>query len=219
MRTSPSWFWALCALAWTLPAQAQLSRGDFRFSLDTDVISIAHVTLDPDGAPGDAEYMVYGIGPNQLGASHLTQVASPLGLGLGYVLHPKFVLGIRTGLGFDVVDPDGGGDKERILAVSLMPGLTIVPIGHKAKLFIALAPLFQVNRTKQDDQLSRWLQGGFSTGIGALIFPTSAVSADLGFFFEGRFGNQRVETNGNADTTEHVTDLRGVVRLGLSLWR
>jgi hypothetical protein len=217
MRNLPTWFWSLFLLAWSVPAEAQLHRRDFRFSLDTDMISIAHVTLDPDG-PGEQDYMVYGIGPNQLGASHVTQAASPLGLGLGYVVHPKLVLGIRTGLGFDVVDPDGG-ESERILSVSLMPGLTIVPIGRTAKLFIALAPLFQVNRVKQGDQLSRWLQGGFSTGIGALIFPTSAFSADLGFFFEGRFGNHRVENDGDGDTTEHVADLRGVVRLGLSLWR
>jgi hypothetical protein len=218
MKKPLNWFWALFAFAWSLPAEAQLNRGDFRFSLDTDVISIAHVEIDPDGTPGEAEYMVYGIGPSQLGASQVTQPASPLGLNLGYVLHPKFVLNFRLGLGYDVVAPEGG-ENTRLLAVSLQPGLTIVPLGRKAKLFIALAPLFQVNRTKTDDDLSRWLMGGFSTGIGTLIFPTSACSADLGFFFEGRFGNEKQESGDVSNTTQHVADLRGVVRLGLSLWR
>jgi hypothetical protein len=211
--------WALASIVWSLPAQAQLGRGDFRFSLDTDVISVGHVRIDPDGPGGEYDQTVFGIGPNQLGASRVTAPTSPVGLGLGYVLRPKLVLGLRLGFGFDVVSPENNGPDQRTLAVSLTPNLTIVPIGRAAKLFIALAPLFQANRYKAGGTKDRWLQGGFSVGIGALIFPTSAVSVDLGFFFEGRFGSQRVEVNGNGNTVADVADLRGLVRLGLSLWR
>lgn len=218
MKKLPLWLVPLVALVWSFPAHAQLGRGDFRFSLDTDVISVARVTVDPDGPGGDAEYTVFGLGPSQLGASHITQPASPVGLGFGYVLHPKFVLGLRLGFGFDVIDRENAPDT-RLLGVSLMPTLTIVPVGRSAKLFIALAPLFQVNRVKRGDFVDRWLQGGFSLGIGALIFPVSAASADLGFHFEGRFGNNRVENDDDGDTRADIADLRGVVRLGLSLWR
>jgi hypothetical protein len=210
---------SLVALAWSFPAHAQLDRGDFRFSLDTDVISVARVNIDPDGPAGDYDQTVFGLGPSQLGASHVTQPASPVGLGFGYVLHPKFVLGMRLGLGFDVVDRENASDA-RMLGVSLMPTLTIVPVGRTAKLFISVAPLLQVNRVKVDEYVNRWLQGGFSLGIGCLIFPVSAASADLGFHFEGRFGNNRVENDDdNGDTRADIADLRGVVRLGLSLWR
>ena len=97
-----------------------------------------------------------------------------------------------------------------------MPGIEFVPIGHHAKLFIAARPLFQANRSKEGSATDRWIQGGFSLGIGTYIFPSPAVSADLGFFFEGRFGNQKIDDN---DSALDIRDLRGVVRFGLSLWR
>lgn len=209
---------ATACCIWTSPAFAQLSRGEFRLSLDVDMISVAHVSLDPDGPGATDKQLVFGIGPNQLGGSRVTAGAptSPVGFGFGWVLTPKIILGIRTGLGFDLIAPDGNAPNTKILVLSLMPGIEFVPIGHKAKLFIAARPIFQVNRTKQDDAKNRWLQGGFSMGIGTYIFPSSAVSADLGFFFEGRFGNHK---NDDDDVDEHVADLRGLVRFGLSLWR
>jgi hypothetical protein len=207
---------AFACCIWAKPASAQLSRGQFRFSLDADVISIGHVTIDPDGGGPDDKQLIFGFGPNQLGASRATAAMSPLGLGFAWVLTPKILLGIRTGLGFDLLAPDGNGPNTKILAISLMPGIEFVPIGRRAKLFLAARPIFQVNREKTGDAASRWLQGGFSFGIGTYIFPTSSVSADLGFFFEGRFGNYKDEQD---DVTAHVADLRGVVRLGISLWR
>jgi len=210
-------------LAWgsALPAYAQLGRGDFRLSLDTDILSVAHVSIDPDGPGGDQDSMVFGIGPNQLGGSRATMPATPLGLGLGRVITSKLLVGARIGLGFDVVSPEGANDNTKVLALSLMPGLTWVPMGNRAKLFLDFRPLFQVNREKTDNNKSRWIQGGFSTGIGALIFPASSVSVDLGFFFEGRFGGLKVDNNAGDDDDRraHVQDLRGVVRLGISLWK
>lgn len=212
---------ALACAFIALPAQAQLGRGDFRLSLDTDVLSVAHISIDPDGPVEDVDTTVFGVGPNQLGGSHATMVASPLGLGLGWVITPKLLIGARLGLGFDVISPDGGDDNNvKVLAMSLMPGLTWVPIGRKAKLFLDFRPLFQVNRAKTENRKERWIQGGFSTGIGALIFPASPVSVDLGFHFEGRFGGVQVEVDGrDIDDDARVRDLRGVVRLGISLWK
>jgi hypothetical protein len=218
MKNQILWLFPLACLALSLPAHAQLGRGDFRLSLDTDILGVAHVSLDPDGAAPDIDATVFSLGPNQLGGSHVTMPATPLGLGLGWVLSPKILFGVRLGLGFDVISPDGG-DNRKVLAVSLAPGLTFVPIGHKAKLFVAISPLFQVNREKREDNLERWMQGGFSAGIGALIFPASPVSVDLGFFFEGRFGNLHREVNDIEQDGLRVADLRGVIRLGISLWR
>ena len=195
-------------------AQAQLGRGNWRLSLDTDMLAVANVEVDPE--PGDSyDVMVISVGPNQLGGSRVLQPATPLGFGVGYTMSPKVVLGMRTGIGFDVRD-DGGEDNIRNLDISLMPGLTFVPLGRKAKLFLALAGIFQVNREKQDDRKDRVMYGGFSAGIGTLIFPSSRFSADLGFFFEGRFGGRDFEDPDGAD--QDLRDLRGLVRLGFSLW-
>lgn len=211
------WFLALVfvASAWASSAHAQISRGDFRFSIDADVLSIAGIEIDPEGPPGEQEWTVFGLGPNQRGGGEIIGRPTPLGLGFGWALSPKLLFGVRVGFGLDVIAPDGAADNTRRLGLSLMPGLTFVPVGHKAKLFLSGSPLLQVDRTKRDDQDERTLLGGFSLGIGTLIFVAGSLSVDIGFHFEGRFGN-REDINGNeAD----VRDLRGVVRLGLSLWK
>ena len=208
--------WA-CAIA--LPAEAQLDRGDLRLSLDVDMLSMAGIEVDPDGPIGENEYTVFGLGPNQLGGARRTLGApTPLGLGLGWVLTPKIVLGARLGFGLDVEDGDGNDDSTRILGLSLMPGLTFVPVGQKAKLFLQVSPLLQVSRAKTDENKQRYLLGGFGLGIGTFIFVSNTLSVDLGFHFEGRFGGYEFDTR-VGDAEGDVRDLRGVVRLGLSLWK
>jgi hypothetical protein len=110
-------------------AEAQLGRGDLRLSLDTDVLAVAAVDIDQDPG-GELDATVISVGPNQLGGSHLVHAATPLGFGIGYATSSKLVLGLRTGIGADFVDVDGQDDAQRILALSLMPGLTFVPIGQ-----------------------------------------------------------------------------------------
>ena len=200
-----------------VPVEAQLNRGDFRFSIDVDMLSMAAIEDEPEiGA--EQEYTVFGVGWNQVGGARETfSTPTPLGLGLGWVLNPKIVLGARLGLGLDVVDADGDDNSARILGISLMPGITFVPIGHKAKLFLQANPLFQVSRVKTDGAHDRYLLGGFGLGIGTLIFVSNDLSVDLGFHFEGRFGGREREVNG-VDFENDVRDLRGVVRLGISLW-
>lgn len=195
------------------PAQAQLSRGNLRLTIDADVLSIAAVEVDPEFA-GESDTTVFGLGPNQQGGSLVSGRPTPFGLGVGYVLQSKLILGLRFGLGLDVVSPDGSDNNTRLLGLSLMPNLTFVPIGNRAKLFLQVAPIFQVSRTKTDNNKSRTLLGGVGLGIGTFIFITNALSVDLGFHFEGRFGGNEDFQGRDSD----ITDLRGLVRLGLSLW-
>jgi hypothetical protein len=208
--------WSALLMA-TSGARAQLDRGDVRLSLDTDLFSVAGVKVDPDGDNNTDRHIVFGIGPNQMGGSRVTPPtpATPLGLGIGYTISRKLVLGVRTGLGVDIDDPDGG-HKAKYLAFSLMPGLTWVPIGRQAKLFISVAGIFQANREKRDDTKQRALLGGFSTGIGTLIFPANRFSVDLGFFFEARFGGYKQKNPDGPDAD--LQDLRGLIRLGFSFW-
>jgi len=195
------------------PAQAQLSRGNLRLTIDADVLSIAAIERDPEFA-GESNTTVFGIGPNQEGGSLRSGRPTPFGLGVGYVLQPKLILGLRFGLGLDVVSPDSSDNNTRLLGLSLMPNLTFVPVGKRAKLFLQGAPIFQVSRSKSDNAKSRTLLGGFGLGIGTFIFITNALSVDLGFHFEGRFGNEEDALGRDTD----IKDLRGVIRLGVSLW-
>jgi hypothetical protein len=212
---------ALVAIAlalWTAGAEAQLDRGALRFSIDGDMLAIGGVKSDPDGPAGPSKATVVGFGPNQLGNMRAHGAGpTPIGLGFGYVLQPNLILGIRGGLGYDVISPDGGSNI-RYLDLSLMPGITFVPMGKKAKLALNAAPIFQVSRGKRDGAPTEHaLLGGFGLGIGALIFVHNRLSADVGFQFEGRFGNY--DRDDRSDNDIHIRDLRGVVRIGLSFWR
>jgi hypothetical protein len=199
-------------------AHAQIGRGDLRLSLDADMLGVAFVNVDPDPAP-DYDATVISVGPNQLGGSRawVPRSSTPLGFGLGYALSHRTVLGLRTGLGFDVVDDDDG-DKDRYLSLALMPGVTFVPLGHHAKLFINLAAILQLDRRKDDDFKDRLFMGGFTVGLGTLIFVSQRSSVDLGFHFEGRWGNYQVKEP-DTDNETQVRDMRVVVRLGFSLWK
>lgn len=191
------------------PAQAQLSRGNLRLSIDADMFSVAGVHFD-----GQSHRTVVGLGPNELGGGRIYSAPTPVGLGVGYVLQPKLILGLRFGLGYDVVAPSGAANNTRILGLSLMPGITFVPLGDRTKLFISAAPIFQVSRAKTLNERDRTMLGGFGLGVGTFIFVTNALSVDLGFNFEARFGGFEVNGNNHRD----ISDLRGLLRLGVSLW-
>jgi hypothetical protein len=58
--------------------------------------------------------------------------------------------------------------------------------------------------------------GCFSVGGGLMWFTGTRRSSDLGAYFVGRFGDVKNEpSSGKTD----VDDLRGVLRLALSLWK
>ncbi|MDB4975198.1 MAG: hypothetical protein JWN48_3539 [Myxococcaceae bacterium] len=192
-----------------LPAEAQLSKGNLRLSIDDDILSVAGVKV------GGGKDTVVGFGPNQLGGSRIIGGPTPLGLGVGYVLDPKILLGVRVGLGYDVIAPDGPGNNTRVLGLSLMPEVTFVPLGQRAKLFFSFAPIFQVGRARTDPRTDRTILGGFGLGVGTFIFVTNALSVDLGFHFEGRFGGTKRDVDNDSTA---VQDLRGLLRLGVSLW-
>lgn len=197
-------------------AEAQLSHAGMRFSIDADVFSVAGVERDPDGPAGPSKGKVIGLGPNHEGGKRATGAGpTSLALGVGWVLTPKIVIGGRVGFGYDVVAPEGASDNTRILALSIMPGLTFVPMGEKAKLFLTGYPIFQVDRAKTEEAKERTLLGGFGLGVGTMIFVARSLSVDLGFHFEGRFGSYEDDNENETD----VRDLRGLLRLGLSLWK
>jgi hypothetical protein len=196
--------WAGLLIAW--PAAAQISAGTLRFSVDTDVLSIAGIQTEPDGTNIEQESTVFGFGPNHQ--------STGLALGFGYALDERMIVGGRVGFGYDVTSVDGVDDRARQLNLALMPSFTFVPMGESTKLYVSGNPIFEVRRTKQGDSKVRTILGGFSVGVGALIFTSSALSFDVGFHFEGRFGGYDSGRNEG-----DLRDLRGVVRAGLSLWK
>ena len=209
------WFLVLVFGLSVVPASgnAQLPEGAVRLSFDVDTLSVAWVRLNPEGPEPPRNHTVVGLGMNQLGASQLTIPSSPLGFGLGYVLGPKWLIGARAGFGYDhVSEPDDAA--LRYLTWTFMPGVTYVPFGERAKFFVNFSPLLEYTQQKQGSARRRQFNGCYSIGAGEMWFVTRNTSIDIGAYFEGRFPHL-VETS---LPRTYVSDLRWLIRVGVSLW-
>jgi hypothetical protein len=193
-------------------AEAQLSEGDLRIWMDADVLAVGVVREKPEGGTRNNTTVV-SVGPNQLGNSRVLLATPAVGVGVAYVLKPKWMLGARTGLGFDRVAFDHQADEKRV-AFSLMPELTFVPFGDDAKMFLKFSPIAQYNRIKRGSDKAHIFMGCFSVGGGMMWFRGRGTSIDLGAYFEGRFGTLKDPSDAKTD----VDDLRGLLRLSFSLW-
>lgn len=197
-----------------VPVEAQLEPHAIRVSIDADVFSAGVVKQEPIGPATQTKTTVISIGPNQLGNSQAVIPTPSIGMGAAYVLKPMWMLGLRYGLGFDHVSLDGSPDA-KVFAISFMPELTFVPTGQTVKPFLRFSPIAQYNHSKQGGTKEHIFMGCFSAGLGAMWFSSKASSIDVGAYFEGRFGNLKQEPSGDE---VDVDDLRGVIRMGLSLW-
>lgn len=211
-------FWSWLSL-WTImlsgsSAHAQLRQGDVRLWLDTDLLAVAWVRTNPS-EPGPIEkHTVVSVGPNQLGAYRLGPPTTPLGIGVGYVLRPQWLLGARVGFGYDLVSPKDGEDTS-YLAWSFMPGVWFVPGGDRAKWYVNFSPLLEYVREKQGKAQDARFGGCFALGAGTFVFMGSRSSLDVGFFFEGHFID--IDTRPTKAVLD-ITDLRWLIRVGVSLW-
>jgi hypothetical protein len=211
----PRYWVALPLIVGLLASRAHAQPGDHevRLFVDTNVVSAGVVRATPSGGSTDRTTVI-GVGPNNLGSSRAVLPAAPLGLGFAYVLRPKWLVGARTGFGFDRVESDAAGDRKDV-TFSLMPELTMVPLGEQTKLFAKFSPVFEILRSKQGSSTQQIYMGCFSVGLGAFIFTAPTSSIDVGAYFEGRFGDLKLEPDGLGTD---IDDLRGVLRLGISLW-
>lgn len=208
----------LCAVGWFVAsgASAQLTQGDLRLWLDTDVVSVAWVKTDPSDAPKDEKNVVVGIGPNQLGAYRIAAPTTPLGVGVGYALRPSWLLGARSGFGYDVVTRKDAPDTS-YLAWSFMPGVWFVPNSQRDnKWYLNFSALLEYVREKQGDARDTRFGGCFSMGAGQFLFMSPRASFDLGFFFEGHFID--IDSHPSGSKLD-ISDLRWLLRAGASLWR
>lgn len=194
--------------------QAQLRPGTVRGGIDVDLFSAGAVRIRDDGAPSHTVTRVFSIGPNQLGAGQLLPPPmTPVGLSADYVLRPRWMLGARVGFGYDRLKTEG--DSQRALSISLMPSLTFVSGDGATKPFVRFSPIAQFTQYKLAGERQHMFMGCFSLGGGLMMFASEKASAELGLYFEGRFGDYKgVAGGGKAD----VDDLRGLLRLGVSLW-
>jgi hypothetical protein len=200
-------------------ASAQLRPRTGRFTLDAELLSAGRLHIDPEGTGGETNTTVIGVGANQLGSSRAYLPTTPLGLGAGYVVDEKWIIGLRLGFGYDWISPEEG-PNERVIAVSAVPKVTWVPSGDEhAKFFVDLGPLIQYNRIKAGGDEQNLLTGGFEVGVGTLRFFGRYSSLDLGAYFQGRFGKWETGDSGLPDEDDvTIRDMRGVIRLGGSLW-
>jgi hypothetical protein len=209
---------SLASLMFASSGSAQLKPRTGRFSLDAELLSAGRVHIDPEGGGRETNTTVIGVGANQLGSSRAYLPSTPIGLGAGYVFDEKWILGLRLGFGYDWISPEEG-PNERVIAVSAVPKLTWVPSGdEEAKFFVDLGPLVQYNRIKTGGNEQSVLTGGFEAGVGTLRFFGPFASLDLGAYFQGRFGKWDVNGSDPDEDDVNIRDLRGVIRLGGSLW-
>ncbi|MFT3926562.1 MAG: hypothetical protein QM778_28715 [Myxococcales bacterium] len=219
--------WGLGVLLFAVssPAHAQVQAGRWRVFMDVDMFNGGVVQQDPRGPLRNEKFGVIGFGPNQLGSSRAVIGTPPVGVGFDYVLRPAWMLGLRSGLGYDRMSNDDLPDI-KVFALSLMPEVTaILPHGGRTKIFGKFSPIVQFDQLKLGDARSHIFMGCFSIGAGAMFFlgelnnveygANFASSLDIGFYFEGRFGRLKLpDDNPYID----VDDLRGVLRVGLSFW-
>lgn len=198
------------------PAAAQLRQGSVRLWLDADILSVGTVRLNPRGPMPPRTDTVVGIGPNQLGSSRQVLPMPSVGVGVAWVLRPQWMLGVRTGFGYDSVAVDGAPDQ-KALALSFMPDLRFVPFGDNSKLFFKFSPIAQFNQIKQGSSRRHIFMGCFSVGLGTFLFASPSSSVDLGAYFEGRFG--KLKPGPGSSSYVDMNDMRGVIRLAVSLWK
>ena len=195
-------------------ARAQLPNGALRLTIDADTLSVGWTKLAPETGASHRQTTV-GIGPNQFGASEVGLPSAPLGFGAGYVLLPKLLLGARIGLGYDRTSSSRDVPSASYLTWTFMPGITYVPRGEQAMLFFNFSPLLEFTRRRQGDTEQVRFGGCFSLGGGTMLFISPTSSIDLGIYFEGRFPD--IDQKPQAKT--EISDLRWLLRVGLSLWR
>jgi hypothetical protein len=196
-------------------AHAQPSAHTWRVFLDTDLVSYDWVETTQRGARTERTSVV-SVGPNQLGASRLWLPTAPVGFGLGYLIHPRWLIDLRAGFGFDALVSDGDEATPTFVAWSFMPGLSWLPTRTNGKFYLKFSPVLDFVQAKQGRERQRYFGGCFSLGAGTFLFTGEHASADIGLFFEGRFPDLDKKP---ANVKVEYTDLRGVVRIGLSLWR
>jgi hypothetical protein len=205
---------AICGLSAPQGALAQLPQTALRLAIDADILSVGWTKLVPDDGSARTQTTV-GVGPNQFGASQVALPSAPIGFGVGYVLRPKILLGARVGFGFDRSSSAAGEPAASYLTWTFMPGISYVPFGDRAKFFLNFSPLLEFTRRKQGDAQQVRFGGCYSFGAGTMAFLTPSSSVDVGAHFEGRFPD--VDEKPEAKTS--ISDLRWLVRAGLSLWR
>lgn len=205
----------LCCVCVAVPPRtvsAQLRPSSLRLSVDADVLAVGFTKVMPDDGRPVRRHTSVGVGPSQLGASQLGLPTATLGVGAGYALHARWLLGLRAGFGYDHVSAADAEPAASYLTWTFMPGITYVP--YKT-LFVVFSPLLEYTRRARADARQTRFGGCFSAGAGSFLFFAPQASLDLGVYFEGRFPDIDERP---ARKTE-ITDLRWVLRAGFSVWR
>src|SRR5690606_19002829 len=129
-----------------------------------------------------------------------------------------WLLGVRAGFGYDVISPDNAADIS-YLAWSFMPGIWFLPrVGAhpEVRWWVNFSPVLDYIREKQGSLQNTRFGGCFSLGAGTFLFASPRASFDVGLFFEGRFPD--IDSDPSGQKLE-ISELRWLLRLGLSLWR
>lgn len=203
MKRLLTWLTGLATCLLVTSAEAQPSRGDFRFSIDLEVLGIEGVHAELEDTNQETETTIFTVG----------NAVTPAYLGVGWALSPKTLLGTRIGFGFRK-DSDS---EAKATTFSIAPHLTFLPMGNDTKLFIEVGPILRLGHQEAGRREVTGVAGGGGIALGAIIFTSRGASLDVGFFFDATWGEVTSELWFlDADVDARI--LRGGVRLGLSLW-
>lgn len=157
----------LCALA-PSRANAQTQAGQFRVSLDTELLGFGKGEIDPDGRNNDIDYDAVTFGLGMAGT----------GIGFGYTVIDNLLIGGRLSLGLEGLDRyqiDGDGFIWSVMFYAeyiFLPGMF--------RPFVTATLGF--GGIKTDDLIDCWwwsMTGGIGGGLHIFLIPNVSLDATL----------------------------------------
>ncbi len=202
-------------------AKAEVHQGDLRLTLDTPLLTVGRVKADRSDK---VNYV--GFGPGAIGGEALLSApTSFVGLGFGYSFSDHVSAGGRVGFGYTTLSGDDDeGDSYNLWNFDLEPELRFFPVpNHDSAFFLSIAPVISFAGTGSDGYEESQLLYGGSVAIGESFFVAESVSFDISIGGQLRTGTVEASYDDEFDDLgsdeADVTDIRGIVRIGISHWR
>jgi hypothetical protein len=220
----------LAALAFTSSASAQVVKGQFRLGLDTELVSYKNLLAELDDERQTVTEV--GFGPGALEQDG--PLPTPVGLHLGYVVHPHVIPHLSLSFGFSKLDAkyeDDASDFEeseegpRIGTFVLSPRVE-VPFNPDSAVVLGGVAGFDVRRFRMaeefdgDDFSATVLGYGGVIGLSGHFFLGMPASLDVSALLHFHKLSQENDGPGEDDEIDFDTfrQLTFGILIGLSAW-
>lgn len=220
----------LGALAFTSSASAQVVKGQFRLGLDTELVSYKNLRAELDDESQTITEL--GFGPGALEQDG--PLPTPVGLHLGYVVHPHVIPHLSLSFGFskldgryenDAADVEETEEGPRIGTFVLSPRVEVPFNPASSAVFGAVAGVdlrrFRVTEELDDDDISSTVLGyGGVIGLSGHFFLGIPASVDVSALLHFHKLSQEIDAPGEDDEIDFDTfrQLTFGILIGLSAW-